>query len=419
MPEYAAGAEYDRLRAVRVHTPGPELLSGSLDPETSLFSRPVPPEQARREHRRMIAAFEREGVEVHQMADDLAAGGALDALVREAVTVEARDGARSTAPNVDAILDRFDNHEKLGLVLSRIQLLERDGDGDGAATNSWGRPEVSPVTSLRFDRPVSNMYFQRDHNLLGDRGPIVANMYEAARQPEIPLVRTAWESVGADVVHQVTGEPIEGGDFVPAGEFALVGTSAVVDGEERVLRTSYAAGEQLLAAGAVGYDEVGLVRAPLEAGRAMADEYGTGTRVLHLDGWFNIPAEGLAVTRKRLAAAAEVDVYERRNGEYRKRETTTVLDYVERKGYDTIHPDWLERWPTNFVTIADGTVLAIYRDDENGTGEYRPERNHTIETLRERGVEVVPDGTGISPAALTSGGGGVHCMTTPLSRGGS
>jgi arginine deiminase len=242
-------------------------------------------------------------------------------------------------------------------------------------------------------------------------------MYDAVRQPEIPLVRTAWEGVGADVAHQVTDEPIEGGDFVPAGEFALIGTSAVVDGGEEILRTSYAAGRQLLAARAVGYDEVGLVRAPLEAGRALGEEHGTGPRVLHLDGWFNVAAEGLAVVRERLAAAAEVDVYERRGDEYRKRETTTVLAYLDEKGYDTIDPDWLERWPTNFLTVDDGTVVAIYRDDDGATGEYRPERNHTIEALKQRGVEVLPDGTGLLPSALTAGGGGVHCMTTPLSRG--
>lgn len=421
MAEHAANAEYDTLEAVRVHTPGPELLSGSLDPEASLFPAPVPPERARREHRRMIEVFESEGVEVHQIADDLAAGDALDSLVREAVTDgRSAGGKQATAADVDAILDTFDAREKLGIVLSRIQLLGRDSEtgemGETVEADYWGRPEESTVTSLRFDRPISNMYFQRDHNLLGDRGPIVANMYEAARQPEIPLVRSAWEGIGAEVAHQVTDEPIEGGDFVPAGDFALVGTSALVNGEERILRTSYAAGEQLLEARAIGYDEVGLVRAPLEAGQAMAEKHGTGTRVLHLDGWFNIPAEGLAVTRKRLAAAAEVDIYERRNGGYRKRETTTLLEYVEGKGYDLIHPDWLERWPTNFLTIEDGKVLAIYRDDENGTGEYRPERNHTIETLKDRGVEVVPDGTGILPTALIKGGGGVHCMTTPLSR---
>lgn len=415
MTEFAAGAEYETLNAVRVHTPGPELLSGSLDPSASLFYTSVPPEQARREHERMVGAFEARGVEVHQIADDLDEGGVLDHMVRETVSVE-RPGERCpAAADVDEILETFTPHEKLGIVLGRITLSQHDADGAGASR--WGRPAGSTVTSLRFDRPISNMYFQRDHNLLGDEGPIVANMYEAARQPEVPIVRAAWEGIGAEVAHRVTGEPIEGGDFVPAGDFALVGTSARVDGEERILRTSHAAGEQLLDAGAVGYDEVGLVRAPLEAGRELAEEHGTGTRVLHLDGWFNIPAEGLAVTRERLAAAAEVDVYGRRGGEYRRRETTTVLEYVRGKGYDTVHPDWMERWPTNFVTVEDGAVIAIYRDDEEGTGEYRPERNPTVEALKERGVEVVPDGTGLLPTALTKGGGGVHCMTTPLSRG--
>lgn len=415
MSEFTVEAEYDALDAVRVHTPGPELLSGSLDPGASLFSSPVPPEQARREHREMVELFEREGVEVHQFADDIAAGDALDSLVRDAVSVDRANGDDAPPTDIETVLDTFDAHEKLGLALSRIRLLEHDSEGIG--TNDWGRGVDSTVTSLRFDRPISNAYFQRDHNLVGDEGPILANMYDAARQPEIPLVRAALEGLGADIAHQVTGEPIEGGDFVPAGEFALVGTSAVVDGEERVLRTSHAAGEQLLEAGAIGYDEVGLVRAPLEAGLAMGDEHGTGPRVLHLDGWFNIPAKGLAVTRKRLAAAATVDVYQRRGDEYRKATTTTMLDYLDRKGYDVIHPDWLERWPTNFLTLNDGKVLAIYRDDEDATGEYRPERNHTIEALKDRGVEVVPNGTGIRPSALIAGGGGIHCMTTPLSRG--
>ncbi|WP_167599516.1 arginine deiminase family protein [Halorussus marinus] len=416
MTHHSATAEYDALNAVRVHTPGPELLTGSLDPERSLFFEPVAPERARREHRHLIETFERAGVEVHQLADDLAAAGALDELVREvAAATESTPGDVRPIPDVDAVLDAFDAREKLGLVLSRPRLLDRDA-GAGEA-NWWGRSAESTVADVRFERPISNMYFQRDHNLLGDEGPIVANMYDAVRQPEIPLVRTAWEGVGADVAHQVTDEPIEGGDFVPAGDFALVGTSAVVDGEEEILRTSYAAGEQLLDAGAIGFEEVGLVRAPLEAGRAMAEEYATGSRVLHLDGWLNVAAEGLAVTRERLAAAAEVDVYERRGDEYRRRETTTVLSYLDEKGYDTINPDWLERWPTNFLTVDDGTVVAIYRDDAEGTGEYRPERNHTIEALKERGVEVLPDGTGLLPSALTAGGGGVHCMTTPLSRG--
>ncbi|MDY6818257.1 MAG: arginine deiminase family protein [Halobacteriales archaeon] len=414
MPTYAANAEYETLNAVRVHTPGPELWSGSLDPEASLFYTSVPPEQARREHERMIAAFESQGVEVHQIADDLQTAGVLDSLVREAVTVE-RDGDRPVAADIDTVVETFDAHEKLGLVLSRIAMIEHD-ESD-AETSYWGRPERTPVTSLRLDRPISNMYFQRDHNLLGDNGPIVANMYEAARQPEIPLVRTAWEGIGAEVAHQVQGEPIEGGDFMPADEFALVGTSAKIDGEERILRTSYAAGEQLLESGALGYDEVGLVRAPLEAGQQLAEEYDTGTRVLHLDGWFNMPAEGLAVTRKELAAAAEVDVYERTGDAYSKRETTTVLEYLNDQGFDLIHPDWMERWPTNFVTVEDGTVIAIYRDTAAETGEYDPNRNPTIEALKDHGVEVVPDGTGLLPTALTNGGGGVHCMTTPLSRG--
>ncbi len=404
-PPVAARAEFDPLNAVRVHAPGPELLAANLDPEASLFYDAVPPERARREHDRIVDAFESAGVTVHRMADDLAAAGALDPLVREAVGGD--------APGVESIR-AFSPREKLSVVLCRPHVLAA---ASGTERTAWGRPAESEVPSVRLERPITNVYFQRDHNLLTDRGPVLANMYESARQPELPLVRAAWEGVGAEPVHEVTAGPIEGGDFLPAGEFALVGTSAVVDGEEVILRTSHAAGEELLDSGALGYDEVGLVRAPLAAGREMAERHDTGTRVLHLDGWLNLPAEGLAVTRERLAAAATVEVYARRGDRYRHDRTTTVLEYLDARGYEFVHPDWAERWPTNFVTVDDGRVVAIHRDDPDGTGEYRPERNPTIETLRERGVEILPDGTGLCPSALTRGGGGVHCMTTPISRG--
>jgi len=240
-------------------------------------------------------------------------------------------------------------------------------------------------------------------------------MKEPVRRPEVPIVREAWEGLGADIVHEVTDEPLEGGEFLPLGEFALLGVSALVDGEEAVIRTSYDAGRQLLDAGAVSYDEVGLVRAPLEADRRLQAEHDRGERVMHLLGWFNVAAEGLAVADVELARHAAVDVYVRSGGEYRKDRSTDVLSYVREQGYDVIDVAPSERWPTNFVAVDDGEVVALYEPDADGA--YRPENNPTVEALKARGVEVLPDGEGLPRAALTSGSGGIHCMTTPLYRG--
>ncbi|MFB6081241.1 MAG: arginine deiminase family protein [Halanaeroarchaeum sp.] len=389
MTEYTARAEFDPLTAVRVHEPGLEVWSGALAPESNLFEAPVAPEQARREHRRYVEVLEANGVTVHTLADDLDGAGVLDEMVREYADL----------PDVDRAIDHLDAGERLELVLSRAHLTANDDAPD----------------SVHVDRPISNVYFQRDTTILGDRGPVLCDMHSPVRRPEVSIVRAAWEGIGADPVFEAPTGPIEGGEFIPAGEFALLGVSGVVDGEEVVVRTSYEAGEDLLASGAFGYDQVGLVRTPVEADRRLREQHGGPSRLMHLLGWFNIAAEGLAVTFPELASAATVEVFDRRGEHYEHARSTTLATYLAEKGYDVVAADRSDRWPTNFVATDDGVVVALYDPDDGG--EYRPENNPTIERLKERGVTVLPDGEGLPTGALTNGAGGLHCMTTPVSRG--
>lgn len=418
MSDHAVHAEWEPLESVRVHTPGLELWSGSLAPEPNLFEGHVPPDRAAREHDRIVDVLRDAGVEVHQLADDLAAAGVLDDLAREALSRDAcRDGSGTSGRagsdgsgttegtgsdgiDVDGVVASFDAREKLQTVLARPSVVSAEESG----------------ASIELDRPISNVYFQRDTTILADRGPILCEMHEPIRRRETPLVRDAWSGVGAGIAHEMSGEPIEGGEFMPAGEFALLGVSADLDGEEHVIRTSYAAGEQLMDVGAVGYPEFGLVRAPLEADRRLRGDRGLGSRVMHLLGWFNVAAEGLAVLDADLARAAEVDVYRRRGDGYAYDRSTSTLEYVrDDRGFDVIDVAPTERWPTNFLAIDDGVVVPLYEPDANG--EYRPENNPTIEALKRRGVRVLPDGEGVPRDALTEGAGGIHCMTTPIVRG--
>ena len=420
MTEFSVRAEWEPLSAVRVHTPGLELWSGSVDPGPNLFEGHVPPDRARAEHERIAATLADAGVTVHQLADDLATAGVLDDLVRESLSVRTDEGDGSA--DLDGICSTFDAHEKLQLALANVTI-ERHGVAEGfdaageASTEPGGVPVGGrPATSLRIDRPISNIYFQRDTTIVGDRGPILCEMYEPVRRPEVPIVREAWEGIGAEIHYEMDDEPVEGGEFIPAGEFALLGVSADLDGEEHVIRTSYAAGERLMDDGAIGYDEVGLVRAPLEADRRLRAEHGTNSRVMHLLGWFNIAAEGLAVLDADLARAAEVDVYTTNGDGYAYDRSTSTLEYVrDEHGFDVIAVSPDERWPTNFLALDDGVVVPLYEPDAEGN--YRPEHNPTIEILKEHGVTVLPDGEGLPRGALTDGAGGIHCMTTPLSRG--
>lgn len=389
MPSFTVHAEFDRLTHVRAHRPGLELWSGALDPETNLFDGPVPTGQAAQEHKRMTDALASAGVEVHLLADDLADAGALEPLVAEYVEMpKGLDPVAATAA--------FDSHEMLELVLSQARLTEENGR-----------------TSVELREPISNTLFQSDTVLVGDKGPVLCEMGEPVRQDELPIVRRAWEEFGAEFVHEMS-QPLEGGEFLPADEFALLGVSAEIDGEEEVIRTTYEAGREFLDAGAVGFEEVGLVRAPLAADRVHREKHGIGSRVLHLLGWCNFAAEGLAVADTTLAEAAEVEVFRKTPDGYEFDRSTSTLEYLHEQGYDVVEMGPKERWAANFLTVDDGVIIPMHVTDEKG--EYSPERNSTIETLKERGVEVLPDGEGIPEGVLTQGAGGINCMTVPLER---
>ncbi|WP_049980489.1 arginine deiminase family protein [Halolamina rubra] len=408
MPSFTARAEFDRLTHVRAHRPGLELWPGALDPESNLFDAPVPPAQAAREHERMTDALAAAGVEVHLLADDLAAAGELDALVAEYVDVPEgvdesqrlssanQSAKRSGDADAAAATVEFDAREKLELVLSRARLTE-----------------ANDRTSVELRQPISNTLFQSDTVVVGDEGPVLCEMGEPIRQDELPIVRRAWEGLGAEFTHEMS-RPLEGGEFLPADEFALLGVSAEIDGEEEVIRTTYDAGREFLDAGAVGFEEVGLVRAPLAADRRHREKHGIGSRVLHLLGWCNLAAEGLAVTDPELAESAAVDVFRKTSDGYEFDRSTSTLAYLRQRGYDIVEMGPEERWAANFLTVDDGVVVPMHRTDEDGN--YDPDLNGTIERLKERGVEVLPDGEGIPEGVLTSGAGGINCMTVPLER---
>lgn len=69
---------------------------------------------------------------------------------------------------------------------------------DGAEPNANGSEpspdgsEWSPDGASAMDlRPVSDVLFQSDTVLVGDRGPVLCSMGEPLRQAEIPIVRGA------------------------------------------------------------------------------------------------------------------------------------------------------------------------------------------------------------------------------------
>lgn len=410
MVAYTVDAEYDPLREVRVHEPGFETLIGATDPSPNHFSRAFSVRKARIEHRRMVETLESAGVTVRYLHKDLE--GAIDELLAERFRVD-DDGP--SPPSHDELLTSLDAqtaYERLQALLLG-PTFGRTSDDPTLAQDAED-PSKSAST-VAIERPISNIYFQRDCQIVGDRGPILPRPATSTRQRESQVVEKGWQAIDAEFAGR-TSEPhtLEGGDFLPADDFALVGTSAVSDGEEHVLRTSYDGGRELLETGSISYEEVGLVRPPLAVDERLAQKHGASSRLMHLDGWVNIAADGLAVGRLPLLKAATVEVFDRTSDGYVRRETETLAELFDRHDYQVINAPYDERWATNFLTVDDGAVVAIHEANEAG---YDPDNNQTIDRLKAEGVDILPDGEGLELEHLTNGGGGVHCMTTPIRRG--
>lgn len=424
--QYTVDAEYDELDAVRVHRPNVEAFVGTLDPEPNLFFDTFSVPAAQEEHDRMVETLRGEGVDVHYLYDDLA-GGTLDGLLDEFVDIETGDLAGWRRGGVaDAIYEDLLDlppRKQMQAVLSRATLVRHppvDGQMEPSEEGNGNRGlgvERRDSMSILMREPLTNIYFQRDQQMVTDQGVVLSRMRYNTRRPEVDLARRAWEEIGAAPLDPVPdGEYLEGGEFLPAGDFALIGADSP-DGQ--LLRTSYAAVQAVLQADAVGYDEVGVVRAPKKKADTFADELDgeADMDIMHLDTWFNIPGEGIAVVNEELAASTEVDVYRRRSDGYPEEpdRTEVFADYLDDKDYTTIDipPHELPQ-AANFLTIDDRKVVPVYLPGDDGA--YDPAENQTIEAMRREGVEVVPDGQGLDLSHLTNGYGGVHCMTTPLSR---
>jgi arginine deiminase len=425
MSSYTTKAEYHQLESVRVHPPGFEVFAGIVDPEPNLFRSDFSIEAAQKQHEAVVSVLKEEGIDTHYLHEDLAGSDRLEALVdtinidlddveegrRERIRREIRSRLQSLSPN-----------EKLQLVACNATVV-RHGQKNTEQTRLDGRnikKDRNDRTSLEFSEPLANLYFQRDQQIVTAKGPVIGSPAYSTREGELPIARAAWEEIGASIVCDVPSElQLEGGDYIPCGDFALLGVSAIVDGENKPLRTSTEAAEYLLERDVFDHDVIGLVNAPVKEDKQSHRDHGqqteTGMEIMHLDTWFNIAAEGIAVARKRLVEGTTVNLYVSDESGYTKQDELNFGDFLRSRGYSIVPVEYEERAiATNFLTLDDGKVFAPCFADENG--EPDRSRNKTIGRMQDAGIEVVPNGEGLPIPALRSGYGGIHCMTTPLNR---
>jgi len=409
VPVVGCFAEWLQPTDILMHTPEDELLVGVIHPEAALFERPFSITGAAAEHRAYIRLLEKQGARVHTVVQTLLAGTvddrgraipglALDALrdfTAQFVTVDA--SALSAA-------ERDEQKDYLAKTLQKLHPYE-------LVSCILQCPTVhlrqSAVANTRYSAtyelaPVMNLYFCRDQQITTAAGVVIGRMNSEQRRVETTIMEFVLRKLGVRPIYQVEGDGrLEGGDFIAAGDTALLGQG---------LRTNAEGVRQLLDHKVFGVKRVVVVKEPWHNQDQM-----------HLDTYFNLISSKLAVLveeRMDLRDASgriikparpdrrcKVDIYELQGDKYQR--TVTDGDFQEflekQMGLRLIpvsNDDQL-KYGINFLCIGPNRLLGITGVSE----EYKAR-------LREAGVKV----TWMDFANLTGGYGAAHCVTQVLHR---
>jgi arginine deiminase len=404
-----------------------EAFFALLEPYASLYERVFSLSRARKEHEELAETLRSGfGVQV-QYLDQLllqAAGRhpaiANELLARVLATVQFHGpGARRSRREFEESIRLLDREQLIEtLVLSPEFRYER----------RRGTRSMDTRTILR--QPLSNLFFLRDQQAVTDRGIVVGRLAKPQRRGETALTSFVWRASGERPVAEIAKGTFEGGDFLPAGDFALVGTGD---------RTNATGVAELLDQG-LGFGEVGVVHQPahplLDRPDAMVN--------MHLDTYLNFPGNGIAVGYRDMLEGARVDVYARDSGAYHRTHTTRLLPYLEKDhGFRVIGITTLEQlcYATNFLTVRDRSIVVpeVHRNAEKVLanlarvaardpehygrlylratkefGELRADGQffpHKPE-VRDLGLDWVS----VTLENLTGAFGGAHCLTATLER---
>ncbi len=402
-------AEWLPARTVVVHTPGDEVFLGLAHPAAALFERPFSLDGARREHRSFICLMAKNNVQVMLLGDILMAGTvdasgaplpggeldklrnlALDSLLYRTKALPKKHAVAQVRYKTE-IISKLHPKELVAIIMQRptITLRSTKGHNTGFKANYAADP-------------VMNLYFMRDQVITTAKGMVIGRFNAAQREHETRIARFAYEKLGIKPVYAVTGSArLEGGDFIPAGDIALIGQG---------LRTNAEAIRQLLQARVFGTMRVAVVK----------DSWRNQDQ-MHLDTYFNVIDQKLAVivaeridqydAEGKIVKAADpakkslVDLYELQGGHYRKTAGDIPFQrFLEMdlgmKLIPVSNEDQL-KYGINFLAIGGRKILAI-----DGVSPAYKQR------LAQEGV----DATWMDFSNLTGGYGAAHCTTQVIRR---
>jgi arginine deiminase len=427
-------AEWHHLRKVVVHRPGIEMYLGLLEPYGSLYERAFSRYDARREHERLEYTLKHEfKVDVIRLKDKILEEADKKPDLRKQLIEKAHESIKFQGNTKEVSLAKQELEKNAKVLDSghffNTFLLHPNIDLE------VGKGTRTIHLNITEKEPVSNLYFMRDQQAVTDKGIFLSRMSKPQRRREPLITNFLWNQLGLNVVHE-TQSPgtFEGGDFIPMGEFALVGIGD---------RTNRSGINQMLKYG-LDFDEVGVVHQPNHP--LIPGDQKDPMVDMHLDTYFNVASSNVVVGLDLLLKQANVEIYHKKSkGEYQKeKDEPTLHDFIKEKGFDIINITTLEQmsYASNFLCIKDGSILAVEVDrvvkdvienlktraknDPKRYGKLLNQAEKDYNYLKNEGQffphkkEIYQHGIDAYPLVLenlTGGYGGAHCMTCALRRG--
>lgn len=410
-------SEWGRLKRVIMHRPGTEITYAMLAPKPFLFERPFNYSIADREHKNLQAVLEENGVHV-DILEDLIVNTAdknssfrkkledkILSLVNFYGTSESMENARRDLEKNIEYIDSLSLFQAL-IMEPSIDLKEY-------------------VTGIQYPRvysnlPLANLYFMRDQQAVSS-GVLIGNMKMQQRRRETDITSFVFKEILGAKLKRIENGFFEGGDFIPAGNFCLIGTGN---------RTNESGAIEAMNSGIFDFDRIVIISNPLYG---FMDGHDLMVN-MHLDTYFNIPAAGTVITSVELAKSAQATVYiKNTDGKYSGDSRTTLYEFMKGEGYNFIDLGISEQlsYSSNFLTVSDGKIIAI--DSARVIEKLLAEnvfdditREHIVTDMRLRKGKMFPDrkevyNSGIDVikidlSEITGGYGGAHCMTSAVDR---
>ena len=382
-------AEWDKAKVILMHTPGEELFDGVIHPMAGLFEHYFDVDAAADEHRNYIKQLEKNGIKVYNVADilneldmDTLRALAGKTLTYDISNVNKRDTAACGQVYRQKVLGQMTRKDLIRCLLFQPTVKMRSVD------NNTG------IEADYIHHSLMNLYFTRDQSITTPRGHIISNMNSAQRLPETRIIRSCYIHLGLSPILEIKGEGrLEGGDYIPAGTFSLIGCG---------MRTNMEAIRQIMEADAFGHDTIVVV-----------NDHKLWQMQMHLDTYFNIMDKDLCtLVSSRLNAKPDqpeyvtADVYAREHGskEYRLiSKDLPFVDFLKKKGFSIIpinENDELH-YANNYLTISPRHVMMV-----------GGQSSELELALKNNGVKA----EWIPLENLIDGYGAAHCMTQVLLR---